>query len=237
MASLIKSKTKKGTNYHIQLSDGERLGRPKISLGKCTKRSCETAKTHIEALISSLNTGSVISPQTQEWIVGLTPSVRKRLEYLELIEPMVKMECFTVRQWCNQYIALLEKDRTTKAGTVRKLQNIAGKLRAFFPNERLDEVNKFTARAFRSYLVGTAGLAENTVRRYIAMARQFFNAAIENKLITENPFRGQPVKVRANPSRFYFVTPEIAQKVLDACPDAKWRLIFGFGSLWWPSLP
>ena len=70
------------------------------------------------------------------------------------------------------------------------------------------------------------------------MARQFFNVAIENKLITENPFKGQPVAVRPNPARFYFVTPEMAQSVLDACPDAQWRLIFGlarFGGLRCPS--
>jgi integrase len=32
--------------------------------------------------------------------------------------------------------------------------------------------------------------------------------------------------VKANPSRFYFVSKEDAKKVLDACPDAEWRLIF-----------
>ncbi len=231
MASLIKSKTKKGVTYFIQLSDGERTGRPKISLGKCNKRSGETAKTHIEALVSSSNTGAVISPQTQEWVAGLTPSLRKRLEYLELIEPLAKAERFTVAQWCNHYIALREKDKATKADTVRKLQNTAKRLKTFFPNERLDEVNKFNAKAFRAYLIGTVGLAENTTRRQIGMARQFFNAAIENNLVTENPFRGQPVTVRANPSRFFFITPEMAQRVLDACPDAQWRLIFGLGSI------
>ena len=44
--------------------------------------------------------------------------------------------------------------------------------------------------------------------------------------------------VRANPSRFYFITREEAQKVLDACPDAQWRLLFAlsrFGGLRCPS--
>ena len=238
MASLIKRKVAKGTTYYIRLSDGEHAGRPKISLGKCNKRNGETAKAHIEALLLHRNTGAVISPQSQEWVAGLTPSLRKRLESLGLIEPQAKAECFTVAQWCDHYIVLRQKDKATKADTVRKLQNTASKLIAFFPNETLGEVNKFTAKAFRSYLAGTVGLAENTVRRQIAMARQFFNVAIENKLITENPFKGQPVAVRPNPARFYFVTPEMAQSVLDACPDAQWRLIFGlarFGGLRCPS--
>ncbi len=73
MASLIKRKTAKGINYHIQLSDGERAGRPKISLGKCNKRNGETAKVNIEALMSSRNQGTVIAPKVQEWVAGITP--------------------------------------------------------------------------------------------------------------------------------------------------------------------
>lgn len=38
-----------------------------------------------------------------------------------------------------------------------------------------------------------------------------------------------------NPARFYYVTQEIALKVLEACPDAQWRLIFGLGGLRCPS--
>jgi integrase len=44
--------------------------------------------------------------------------------------------------------------------------------------------------------------------------------------------------VRANPTRFYFVSHEEAQRVLDACPDAEWRLVFAlarYGGLRCPS--
>jgi integrase len=44
--------------------------------------------------------------------------------------------------------------------------------------------------------------------------------------------------VRANPARMYFVTADEAKKVLDACPDAQWRLIFAlcrYGGLRCPS--
>ena len=200
MASLVKSKTTKGIRYFVQLSPGEHEARPKISLGKCNKRNGETAKIHIESLISHHNTGGVIEAKTQEWVAGIRPSIRQRLEQLELLEPLAKKKCFTLAQWCDRYIALREKDKSTKTDTVRKLQNTANRLKAFFPTERLDEINQFTAKSFRSYLTGTVGLAENTARRQIGMARQFYNAAIESKLVTENPFRGQPVTVRANPS-------------------------------------
>ncbi|MBI3838835.1 MAG: tyrosine-type recombinase/integrase [Planctomycetia bacterium] len=44
--------------------------------------------------------------------------------------------------------------------------------------------------------------------------------------------------VRGNRARDFFVTREMAQRVLDACPDAQWRLLFAlsrFGGLRCPS--
>ena len=79
------------------------------------------------------------------------------------------------------------------------------------------------------YIKSVAGLNENTLRREIGLARQFFNAAIDAKLITRNPFRSQPVKISANQAKFYYVAQDIAEKVPEICPDAQWRLIFGLG--------
>jgi len=53
-----------------------------------------------------------------------------------------------------------------------------------------------------------------------------------------NPFADLKSCAVAVKDRFYFVTRAEAQKVLDACPDAQWRLIFAlarFGGLRCPS--
>ena len=93
------------------------------------------------------------------------------------------------------------------------------------------------ADEFRVDLLGKLG--ENTVRRNCGRAKQFFPAAIRKKLITENPFADMKgCAVKATTDRFFFVTREIAEKVIDACPDAEWRLIFAlsrFGGLRCPS--
>ena len=149
MASLVKNRSAKGITYYVQLSPGEHEARPKISLGKCTRRNAETARIHIANLVNSDNTGSVVEPETQKWIAKLRPVLRKRLETLELIEPLKKKECFTVTQWCDRYISLRKGDKCTKADTVRKLQNTADKLKAFFRTDRLDEVNRLAAKSFR----------------------------------------------------------------------------------------
>ena len=42
---------------------------------------------------------------------------------------------------------------------------------------------------------------------------------------------GIAASVKANPDRYYFVNREDAQKVLDHCPDAQWKLIFALADM------
>ncbi len=77
------------------------------------------------------------------------------------------------------------------------------------------------------------------MRRRCGIARQFFRAAVRKRLIPENPFAEmEGVSVRANRARDFFLTRQDAARVLDACPDAEWRLIFAlsrYGGLRCPS--
>ncbi|MCB9852403.1 MAG: site-specific integrase [Phycisphaerales bacterium] len=59
------------------------------------------------------------------------------------------------------------------------------------------------------------------------MAKQFFRAAVRRKLIRENPFGHLVGAIRANKTREYFVTQADAERIIDKCPDAEWRLLFG----------
>ena len=240
MASVIRKITKTGVRYDIQLSPGENECRPKISLGKVNRKQVDSARTNIEALIQCRNTGGVLSPAVQEWLDGIADGLRKRLEVLGIIEPKDKGQEFTVAEWVDKYIEIRGSDKGTKADTVRKLENVARRLSVFFKNDKLQDITVFQAKAFKSYLRNTVGLGENTARKHIAVSRQFFTAAIESKLIKNNPFKskGQPVTIRPNPNRFFYVTAEMGVKVLEACPDAQWRLLFGlarWGGLRCPS--
>jgi integrase len=234
MASIIKQKTDGGVRYMIQLSPGENEARPKISLGKVTKDQAQTAKVHIEGVIAAKNTGDIISPAIQEWLKGLSDGLRKRLAALEIIEPKKEVQTYTVSDWVNRYI---QSRPDVKAITKGKWENAANKLSAFFRGQYIEDVTEQQAKEFRVYLKND-GLKENTLRRLIGLSRQFFKAAIDAGLLSKNPFAGQPISVRANPERFYYVNQEMALKVLDTCPDSEWRLIFGlsrWGGLRCPS--
>ncbi|MEX2139967.1 MAG: phage integrase SAM-like domain-containing protein [Pirellulales bacterium] len=82
------------------------------------------------------------------------------------------------------------------------------------------------------------GLAPNTVRKRVSNAKQFFADAMSRELIDKNPFAGLKGSVGNNRERDYFVSREVAEKVLAACPDNEWRLLFAlsrYGGLRCPS--
>jgi integrase len=69
-------------------------------------------------------------------------------------------------------------------------------------------------------------------------AKQFFRAVLRNRIIPENLFADAKPPSQVNEARKFFVTLEAASKVLDACPDTEWRLLFAlsrFGGLRCPS--
>ena len=233
MSSIGKQTTETGTRYFIFLSPGENKQRPKIHLGQVNRKQAESAKGYIEDLIANCKTGK-LKTATQEWLAGIPESLRERLEKLRLVE-IRGGKRWTVASWVSNYIT---KRPDVKEATKRKWRDVESKLGAFFRNDTLSDVTVQHAKNFRVYLQSTVKLSENTLRRHIGIARQFFNSAVDAEHIAKNPFMGQSVSVRANESRFFYVAPETARKVLEACPDAEWRLIFGlarFGGLRCPS--
>ncbi|MDW8078008.1 MAG: site-specific integrase, partial [Thermoguttaceae bacterium] len=81
-------------------------------------------------------------------------------------------------------------------------------------------------------------LAENTARRTIGVARQFFEDARRRGIVPSNPFVGIPGTVGPNTEREYFVTREEVAQLLEYIPDAEWRLLVAlarFGGLRVPS--
>ena len=68
-----------------------------------------------------------------------------------------------------------------------------------------------------------------TVAKRLQVCRMIFKAAMRAKYISANPFQGvsAPATVRAD--KFFFVTREMTQRLLDACPDVNWRLFVALG--------
>ena len=133
----------------------------------------------------------------------------------------------------------IKRRSDVKPGTTTNYDQVRLNLVAFFGYDKpLRSITANDAAAFREWLQAEEGQAENTLRRRCGRARQFFTAAMKAKLIDENSFDGMPVTVSGNKGKERFITEEESQKILEACPNAEWRLIFSlcrYGGLRCPS--
>ena len=107
-----------GRRYRIRLSDTENPDRPRIALGRMSKRQAESVKIHVEHLIACKKAGTAIPLPTQAWLEQIPESVRKRLETLELVVPRERGDDYTVATWTDAY---MEKRTDIKPNTRRNM--------------------------------------------------------------------------------------------------------------------
>ena len=209
--------------------------RKAIRLGKITQRAAESILSRVEQLIASAFSGYAIDADTARWVAGLNPKLADKLARVGLIAKRQNSVTAKLGEFLAEYLAT----RTDiKPSTRRHLEQARAKLIEFLgPEKQLAAVTPGDADEFRLHLMGQVG--DNTSRRMCGRAKQFFRAALRRRLISENPFGDMKgCGVQPNRSRDYFVTREEARRVLDACPDAEWRLLFAlsrYGGLRCPS--
>ena len=210
-------------------ADGKRKA---IRLGKVSRRQVESVRVKIEDLVGSRISGHTPSDETSRWLASLDTTMLDKLAGVGLIAPREKV---TLGDFTDRYITgRVDIKPRTKINLERCRRYL---IDCFGSNRAMRDLTAGDADDFRLHLIGQ-GLAENTARRAIGRARQFFTAAIKRGLFDRNPFEGLAATVRSNPDRFYFVTREEAEKVIDACPDTEWQLIFAlarYGGLRCPS--
>jgi len=215
----------------FKADDGPRKA---IHLGKMSQRAAESVLYRIEQLIAAKLTGHAIDADTARWVAD-HPKLSDKLARVGLIPTREKQTVATLGEFLADYLAT----RTDiKPSTRRHLEQAREKLVGYFGFEKcLTSVTPGDADEFRLHLLESLG--DNTTRRMCGRAKQLFRAALRKRLISENPFGDMKgCGVQPNRSRDYFVTRDEAHRVLDACPDAEWRLLFAlsrYGGLRCPS--
>lgn len=228
MASISREKNGRRTIQFVA-PNGKRKS---IRLGKTPQRTAEAVKIKVEQLVASKIAGHAVDDETARWIASLDSVMSDKLAAAGLIP---RRETIALLGFIDLYMA---SRIDLKPRTQMKLTTTRRVLVELFRADRpMRDISPGDADEFRLHLV-SRGLSENTIRKHVSIAKQFFNAAVRKRLISSNPFAGLKSTVQPNPSRYYFVTGEEAQRVMDSCPDAQWRLIFAlsrYGGLRCPS--
>lgn len=230
MASISIEKNGRRT---IQFVGGDRKRRS-IRLGKISAKLANEIKIRVEALNAASLTGHPIDGDTARWVSKIDSAFAEKLSAAGLISERAANTA-TLGSWLDSYIS----SRTdVKPRTIINLEQVRRHLLEFFgANRLLRDITPGDGDDFRRWMLERLG--DNTVRRHCGRAKQFFRAAVRKRIITENPFADMAgCTVRANQSRQYFLSREDAAKVLAACPDTEWQVVFSlarFGGLRCPS--
>jgi integrase len=218
--------------WRIRFYDGTGA-RQQINVVGLNQRQAENFARHCGVLnAAKISNSGDIDRQTALWLQGLGQCLHDKLAAAGLVEPRTSS---ALGPFLRNY---LDGRPDCKDSTIRKMQSAVNLLVEFFGENRgLRTIGKTDADGFRAFLV-RSGQADNTVRRYCGLAKQFFRAALRAKLVEENAFGDQVAAVRGNPAKFHYVTTADAEKILAACPDVQWRMIFAlcrWGGLRCPS--
>lgn len=254
MASLVQERTKSDdpkTNgqfnrrWRLQFvaPNGDRKA---IRLGEMKASEAERVREQVDALVKCAKYGLSLDEKLAGWLNGLhskSPKVYAKLVRDGLAprradDPAIA-PAPTVRKFIDGYLQGRKSD--VKPRTLSVAQQDADSLCEFLdtlrPVPSLAEVNRGTAKDYFSWLKAN-GYAEATISRRIVRCREFFADAIDRELIAKNPFAKFKAGSQENKAREFFITREMTEKLLGACPDGQWRLIVAlarYGGLRTPS--
>ena len=238
MAYLRKRKGTRGTAWEVLFYVAS-TKRHTVRLGRINERIANTAKIRIEALVAAKVAGHSLDAETVGWAASLHDVIHQRLAQAGLVERRTKDEqndpsAPRLARHIEKYIASRAK---LKPNTIRNYTTTKRLLMEYFGQERLlQSIHTGHAKDYREWLVGK--YAPATVSREIKRGRQFFEYAKDCHVINENPFAKVKAGSQKNTKRKHFVSPDVIQKVLEACPDNNWRLalvLTRFGGLRIPS--
>jgi integrase len=223
MAALGCDYGKRGTTYRVLLRtpDGRRHT---IRLGRVNKKTAETARRMIEAIEAAKVAGHATDRETAAWIGRLGHDIYDRLVKTGLVPPRetAEPEIVTLGQHLEQYFGSLGKQKPTTARNYARARRL---LEEYFGMDRmLDSVTEGDADSYKRWLLASYATASASVD--LRRARQFLKAAVRRRLIAVNPFAGVPCGPQVNDDRIVYVPAEDIERVIAACADNDWRLVF-----------
>lgn len=234
MASIVSS-----PNGHrrIQFYDVNK-DRQTIPLGKCSKSNAESIKKRVESLLVARILGGDIDQDDAVWLAGKGQHIRPQLARVGLIpgeQPVAPVAKQGLAEFLDNYVAANTPGK--KPATLIVWKQAIRVLKEHMPKGiALEDVTKGHAKAFQDKLKANPKLSPTTVHKRIVFARQFFQYAVDWKMISENPFtdiKNRRPKTNSNVE----VTREAINLVLAKC-NSTWKGIVGlsrFGGLRCPS--
>ena len=208
--------------------------------GRAAERTAERVAGYCDSLARAKANNVPPDPEAQAWANGTDGRLRESLVGWGLADPASPRLATDEGRFLGPFLDAYITGRTDlKPGTVEQYTHGRRLLVQYF-GERypLRSITSADAERWRRWLATDKGLAVATVSKFVKRAKTMMADAVRDRLLVESPFAGLRGGNESNSERHRFITPEISARVMDACPDADWRLIFAlarYGGLRCPS--
>lgn len=227
MASLIHDG---GGRFRVEMAFGGK--RRTIRIGKLQPKQADAIKGHIENLAGASVSG-LLSPATGEWVRTVPDDLHAKLARIGLVPARARTDS-TVGTLLAAFFAGVN----VKPATLIRMKQVEAALVEHFTEARnVATIGEADADEWRASLIN-AGYAPATISRTVLYARQVWRWAMRRGMASANPFAELKAGAQVNHARAVFVSRESIAKVIDAAPDAEWRLLIAlsrFGGLRVPS--
>jgi len=212
-------------NRTIQFIAGDRRRRS-IRLGKLDMKTTRDVKRRIEDLNAAKISNQPLSRDLAEWLNDIEPSFYQRLVAVDLVARREEVaRHIPLSEFLNDFLA---KREGAKESTLSAIRVAINRINAYFGDDTpIASITPGEADDWLTWMKVKKKYEPPTIARQVKHAKRFFRSAVRLKLIKENPFEDlRGGSKQNNESRREFISLEVAIKVLDALPDAEFRLIF-----------
>ncbi len=233
MASLV---ARPNAHFWIQFID-QAGARQTLRLGRSNKRAATQHQRAVETLLANQIAGLPMEAELAKFIAALPENLRSRYVRIGLLPPSSQSTPVdALGAFLESYFSARKREVKPNTWTFYGLTR-ERLLEYFGPDRKLASITPADARAFRNWLESTnkrgkprktgphLGLASNTVRRRTSLCRQIFRQALEDGLITRNPFLGMPTAVRSNRARQQYIPRADFEKLLNCTDSPRWRTL------------
>lgn len=205
-----------------------------IHLGAVSLKDARTVASRVEELIVATKYSTVLKDATAEWVNALPQSAHDKLVRYGLAAARAERVVVTLRELLTEFFAGVD----VKPATLTRMKQAESALiRHFGESKDVATIQESDAEEWRTAL-RDEGYAVATTSRTVRYARQIFRWAVRRGKAEANPFEGLKAGPQTNAARRVFIDRETIAKVIEAAPDAEWRLLIAlsrFGGLRVPS--
>jgi integrase len=197
--------------------------------GKSAERMAGKIADYLESLALAQSKNEAPDPKALAWANSTKGRLRDSLVGWGLADAISERSKSDAGRFLGAFVRDYIKSRSdVKDRTKNNFEQAAGCLIEYFGDRKpLRSITMADVARWRRWLESDRGLAPTTANKHAKRGRTFFLEAVRDRLLESSPFEGLKIGDESNPDRQRFIDREMATKVVEACPDIDWRVIFG----------